>query len=243
MRELFLIINGRCCFDEDSNGVCDIDERECPPSCDDDNPCTNDFCSFDTNFECKHSEITPCCGNGECEANEDLANECPEDCVVVDMTGFYHRYSGPDYMEGNKFVFIHTGSNLTDKKPDFYLNITAQDNKLKNIRVTYNCTDSKTGHKIDSINVDRIEVVPGYPNFGYENEYSDDDYSIYTSFYSKDLLTNIEVDELAVGETVEFRIRVVKEDYKTRSEFTCDFDFYFLNPLKHVRKRLDISYI
>lgn len=236
-------IGGRCCFDNDDNGVCDIDEKECPESCDDSDPCTNDYCSMQTNFECRHDGITPCCGNGECEPSEELANECPEDCVVIDITDFHHRYGGPDYMEGETFVFIHTGSNETDKKPDFYLNITASDGELKNIRVTYNCTDSQSGHKIDSINVDRVEVVPDYPQFGYENEYDDDYYTIYTSFYSKELLTNIEVDELPEGDTVEFRISLAKKDYKARSDLTCDFKFYFLEPLKSVVKKLKVSYI
>ncbi|MEE9323712.1 MAG: hypothetical protein V3U72_04160 [Candidatus Aenigmarchaeota archaeon] len=236
-------IDNRCCFDMDDNGVCDIDEKECPESCDDDNPCTRDYCSLQTNFECSHDEIALCCGNGVCEESEDLANECPEDCVVIDMIDFYHQYSGPDYMDGDTFVFIHTGSNETDKKPDFYFNITASDSRIRNIRTTYNCTDSKTGHKIDSIGVDRIEVVEGYPEFGYESKFDNDDYTIYTSFYSKELKTGIEVIELVKGKTVEFRISVSKKDYKVRSDLTCDFDFYFLDPLKHVIKRLEISYI
>ena len=236
-------IGGRCCFDEDGNGVCDIDEKECPESCDDSNACTRDHCSFETGFECKHDEIKPCCGNGECEESEDISNACPQDCVVIEMTDFYHRYSGPDYMIGDKFVFIHTGSNETDKKPDFYLNITARDRNLKNIRVTYNCTDSATKHIIDSIDVDRVEVVEGYPTFGHENKFESDDYTIYTSFYSNELKTRIDVSELLQGNAVEFRIRMFKKDYKVRSDLTCDFDFYFLDPLKHVIKRLEISYI
>ena len=237
-------IGGRCCFDDDDNGVCDIDEKECPESCDDDDPCTNDHCSLQTSFECKHDEIKPCCGNGVCEESEDLANECPDDCVVIDMTDFFHRYTGPDYMEGDKFVFIHTGSNETDKKPDFYLNITAGDTKIWNIRATYNCTDSKTGHTIDSIEVDMIEVLQGYSEFGYENKFESDDYTIYSSFYSPvSKRWYIEINELDPGETTEFRISVTKNEYKVRSELTCDFDFYFLTPLKRVKKQLKISYI
>lgn len=237
------LIEGRCCFDEDDNNVCDIDERECPESCDDGNPCTKDHCSFQTSFECKHDIITPCCGNDICEESEDTANECPEDCVVIQMMDFYHRYDGPDYMDGDTFVFVHTGSNETDKKPDFYLNITAGSTKILNIQATYNCTDSATGHKIDSINADRVEVVAGYPTFGHEKRFESDDYIIYTSFYSKDLKTRIDVNELGAGKTVEFRISISKKGYKVRSELTCDFDFYFLKPLKHVKKQLEVSYI
>lgn len=237
------LIDGRCCFDVDDNGVCDIDEKECPESCDDENSCTRDYCSFETGFECKHDKIRPCCGNGECEKSEDLANECPEDCMVIDMTDFFHRYGGPDYMEDDSFVFIHTGSNETDKRPDFYLNITAGSSEIRNIRATYNCTDSATGNKLDSINADRVEAAEGYPEFGYENKFDSADYLIYTSFHSIEMITGIEVDELKPGKTVEFRISMSKKDYKVRSELTCDFDFYFLDPLKRVRKQLKISYI
>ncbi len=237
------LIDGRCCFDNDNNGVCDIDEKECPESCDDSNPCTKDYCSLETNFECKHDEIKPCCGNGECEESEDIANECPEDCVVIDMTDFEHMYGGPDYMEDDVFVFIHTGSNETDKKPDFYINITAADRKLVNIRATYNCTDSATGKVIDSINAERVELVEGYPEFGHENRFEDENYIIYTSFYSKETGTRINVNELEKGKTVQFRVRIFKKSYKVRSHLTCDFDFYFLEPLKHIRKQLKISYI
>ncbi|UCC91507.1 MAG: hypothetical protein JSV39_04320 [Candidatus Aenigmatarchaeota archaeon] len=236
-------IEGRCCFDEDDSGVCDIDERECPESCDDSDSCTRDYCSFETGFECKHDPIKPCCGNGVCEESEDVANECPEDCTVIDITEFHHRYGGPDYMDDDTFVFIHTGSNLTDKRPDFYLNITAGSTRIINIQVTYNCTDSATGHKVDSINANRIEVVPGYPTFGHWKEFDNDAYNSDTFFYSQELGYKIEVAELGVGKTVEFRMDISRKDYKARSKMNCDFDFYFLEPLKRVRKQLKISYI
>jgi hypothetical protein len=179
-----------------------------------------------------------------CEPNEDTANECPEDCVVIKMTDFIHSYTGPDYMENDTYVFIHTGSNETDKKPDFYLNITADKVMLDNIRATYNCTDSATGHKIDSITVDRVPVIEDFPTeFGYENKFSSADYDIYTSFYSKELKSAINVVGLDVGKTVEFRIRIMNKNYKIRSKLTCDFDFYIREPQKHLKKKLKISYI
>ncbi len=236
-------INGTCCFDNDDNGICDINERSCPASCDDAKVCTRDHCSLQTNFECAHDIIRPCCGNGECDTVEDNANECPQDCTVITMTDFLHFYSGPDYMDNDTFVFIHTGSNETDKKPDFYLNITATKVPLRNIRATYNCTDSATGHKQDSITVDRVEVVEGFPEFGYENMFNSVDYTIYSSFYSKELRTKIDVSLLEIGKTVEFRMRIFNKNYKVRTKLTCDFDFYFLEPLKHVKKKLKISYI
>jgi hypothetical protein len=237
-------IGGACCFDNDNNGVCDINEKECPSSCDDSDTCTNDHCSIQTNFECRHDAIKPCCGNKVCEPSEDAANECPEDCTVIKMTNFMHSYTGPDYMENDTYVFIHTGSNETDKKPDFYLNITADKVKLRTISATYNCTDSTTGHKIDSITADRVPVVEDFPaEFGYEKKLDSADYTIFSSFYSKELKSAIEVNELAIGKTVEFRISILNKNYKVRSKLTCDFDLYTLEPLKHVKKQLKISYI
>ena len=52
----------------------------CPSSCNDKNPCTNDFCSEQTNFRCMHDEIIPCCGNKICEDGENflICNDCPK---------------------------------------------------------------------------------------------------------------------------------------------------------------------
>ena len=84
----------------------------CPESCDDGNPCTQDFCSPETNYQCEHSPIVgptkgckdlvetckqyqcveeecqivvlaDCCGNGKCEAGEDW-EICPQDCELCD---------------------------------------------------------------------------------------------------------------------------------------------------------------
>ena len=53
-------------------------EPECP-SCEDNNPCTADSCSEDTGFECVHEAVIPCCGNSECEEDENWS-ACQEDC-------------------------------------------------------------------------------------------------------------------------------------------------------------------
>ncbi|MEM3030106.1 MAG: hypothetical protein QXH27_00060 [Candidatus Micrarchaeia archaeon] len=84
--------------------------RMCPPSCDDANPCTSDYCSAQTNYSCAHTPLSGeqagcsgnitacqyktceagacevktrsgCCGNGACEAGED-ASACPADCAA-----------------------------------------------------------------------------------------------------------------------------------------------------------------
>jgi len=53
--------------------------KACPSSCDDGNPCTRDYCSFATNYGCRHDPITPCCGNGICESGENCET-CSQDC-------------------------------------------------------------------------------------------------------------------------------------------------------------------
>ena len=85
------------------------DKLSCPSSCDDGNPCTQDYCSRDTSFACQHGPLDgdqvgcsgssgaacrysscqagqcaekteiSCCGNGICEKGEDLTS-CSADC-------------------------------------------------------------------------------------------------------------------------------------------------------------------
>jgi len=130
------LINNVYCDDANNNNVCDMDEGGCPASCDDNNACTNEACSISTNFRCNYTVMTPCCGNGICEASEDVANVCPQDCSVLDMTDF--QYSGtPDYIEDKTFVFIHTTASEAAMRL-FTLNITAPFNDtLENVRYTY----------------------------------------------------------------------------------------------------------
>ena len=47
----------------------DSSTPECPV-CDDGNPCTEDYCSANTNFTCVNDMIVPCCGNNICELGE-----------------------------------------------------------------------------------------------------------------------------------------------------------------------------
>ncbi|MCK4714852.1 MAG: hypothetical protein KAT35_04705, partial [Candidatus Aenigmarchaeota archaeon] len=64
-----------CCYDQNSNDICDMEEAGCPDTCDDDNACTDDSCSAVTDFECVHEFIYPCCGNDVCDRSEDVNNE------------------------------------------------------------------------------------------------------------------------------------------------------------------------
>jgi hypothetical protein len=53
-------------------------QRQCP-SCEDNDSCTTDSCSEQTDFECVHKPVLPCCGNGGCEGAENWS-ACPQDC-------------------------------------------------------------------------------------------------------------------------------------------------------------------
>ena len=55
--------------------------EKCPVSCNDGDECTNDYCNEQTNYECRHDKIYPCCGNEICEDNEDYEN-CLADCKM-----------------------------------------------------------------------------------------------------------------------------------------------------------------
>ncbi len=62
----------------DCGGNCGTacDEPQCSPDCNDGNLCTNDIC---VDGECYFTSITPCCGNFQCEQDEDHSR-CPADC-------------------------------------------------------------------------------------------------------------------------------------------------------------------
>lgn len=60
----------------------EVIELKCPESCDDNDECTDDFCSAETGYECRHDMMEDCCGNGVCESGEDYTN-CAADCEAV----------------------------------------------------------------------------------------------------------------------------------------------------------------
>jgi len=65
---------------ENLNEQIETEEIVCPEDCNDNDFCTEDYCSETTNFECVHKNIIPCCGNANCEGNEDFSS-CPNDCI------------------------------------------------------------------------------------------------------------------------------------------------------------------
>lgn len=58
---------------------------ECPKMCDDNNVCTFDQCSKDTNYECVYEPITPCCGNKLIEQGENF-NTCCVDAGCPELS-------------------------------------------------------------------------------------------------------------------------------------------------------------
>ncbi len=71
-------------------------QLSCPDSCDDEDRCTMDYCFEYTNFQCRHDDIIPCCGNNVCE--EDIIS-CFDDCK--DNGGDYN------YISENNVVVIY----------------------------------------------------------------------------------------------------------------------------------------
>jgi hypothetical protein len=62
----------------DCGGPCKACGEGCG-SCDDGNPCTEDLCK---GAECAHTMVTPCCGNGICDAGEN-EQTCADDCKPI----------------------------------------------------------------------------------------------------------------------------------------------------------------
>jgi hypothetical protein len=232
------MIGDICCYDENDNGVCDMDDVGCPDSCDDGNECTNDTCSGSTDFKCVHEMIYPCCGNGVCDESEKLYNECPEDCDVLDISDF-DLSDEKAYMVGNKFQFIHTVS--TDPMKYFYLNITADDEVMQDVRYTFECNSSQNDD-IDSIDSETTELED--EDDQKVNMYDDSNYLIYTNFKVKGTGEYVrDVEEILVGDTVFFNFRIEKKNPQKRDELECLIKLYFINPQRVIHKPLYISYI
>ncbi len=73
---------GKC----DGAGMCAFDPVQCPP-CDDNNPCTDDFCATDTGtcFHVLRSQATTCGTVGHCDP--DHQGSCCEGVFAPDLDG------------------------------------------------------------------------------------------------------------------------------------------------------------
>jgi len=197
-------IGAVCCYDENSNNVCDMDEAGCPASCDDGNPCTNNTCSADSNFQCTSAVIPECCGNDVCEQSEDLNNICPADCKTIDITDF--QYVGtPDYIEGGTFVFIHTASAEIEYRL-FALNITAGDNTMENIRYTFKCNSTQ------NTDLDSIDSEPDNVSDELDlkiHKLDDTNYLIFSNFFLKRSPTyGLDIEKINPFEMAQFQFSI-----------------------------------
>ncbi|MFH1447876.1 MAG: hypothetical protein ABIG39_03360, partial [Candidatus Micrarchaeota archaeon] len=78
----------------------------CPSSCEDGDPCTDDICWEETGFECVHSTITPCCGNGFCE-NGESSDSCLQDCGSCPESCDDDNVCSLDYCNTTSFNCVH----------------------------------------------------------------------------------------------------------------------------------------
>lgn len=78
----YIQVGENCCLDKNENNICDNDEK-CPPSCDDGDACTQDYCSYETNYECRHKALCSC-GDGICNLEESFKT-CKEDCLPTNQ--------------------------------------------------------------------------------------------------------------------------------------------------------------
>ena len=236
-----VLIGNVCCLDGNRNSVCDMDEAGCPASCDDSRACTNDTCSVATSFKCNHTVIPECCGNGICEASEDRANVCPEDCLVLNVTQF--EYVGiPDYVDGDKYVFIHTAS-VENEYRVFNLTITAGSVPMENLRYTFKC--NSTQHKnLDSIDSEPYNLTEDEDMDIKINKLEDANYLIFSNFFTmKSPTYSVDIRRLNVSESAKFHISISKKEPQKRDELSCLVKLYFMSPHKLIDRWLKISFI
>ena len=236
------MIGDVCCFDDNNNNICDMDEAGCPSSCDDSKPCTNDTCSGLTDFKCAHEMITPCCGNDICDNDEEVNNICPEDCVVIGISDFI--YDGtPDFIEDETFVFIHTSA-VEMMYRLFFINITApDDNLMENIRYTFKCNSTQNTN-LDSIDSDPENITDDDYKFGRFNVWEDNNYEIHSFFFMEVYPAyRLDILQMEANERGAFYFKIKKKEPQKRDELSCMFKFYVMNPRKMVQKPIRISYI
>lgn len=132
MRKLFfvlvilsvLIISG--CVE--SNGVSNVKYSQpeytpppsCPTSCDDSDNCTRDYCSKDTDYNCTHQVVKPCCGDGVCEAGEPIS--C-QDCK-------YNFKTKPDFVIYVGDIFTNWSSADKGQLESIVLTLTTNTDRI-----------------------------------------------------------------------------------------------------------------
>jgi len=79
-------------------------EAVCPASCDDNDACTRDVCSYQTDYECRHAGIYPCCGNSVCEASETQDN-CAKDCSFQESPEFLQLIENTKLVKNYRYSY------------------------------------------------------------------------------------------------------------------------------------------
>jgi hypothetical protein len=165
-----------CCLDQNDNSICDDDETQaqqpgepgqpgqpgvCPEDCNDFDPCTRDYCTAATNYECRHDSLASCCGNGVCDKAEDCM-QCRTDCGICFTIGGLSTQNGKESPE-NYFTFRNSELKISAYGPVASIKTTVSNGKtqIKNISFSYQCwkdstiiADSQNGYDLnDSISV------------------------------------------------------------------------------------------
>jgi len=94
--------------------------EQCPVNCDDMNDCTIDICNPSDPFICKHALIKPCCGNKECEDQENY-KVCAQDCEAPEI-----------YKEMTKEEIISTAEQKAKENPSDAVNFCNQVKDINN---------------------------------------------------------------------------------------------------------------
>jgi len=79
-------------------------EAVCPTSCDDNDECTRDVCGYQTDFECRHAPIYPCCGNGVCEGSE-TQDSCAKDCNFQESPDFLQLIENTKLVKNYRYSY------------------------------------------------------------------------------------------------------------------------------------------
>lgn len=125
------------------------EEKSCPDTCNDNNLCTEDYCSESTGYECVNDIISPCCGNDICENTEtfsscsdDCENPCPDNCDDNNICTTDYCSASTNYVCTHDQIIPCCGNNLCEggESMDYCAtDCKGYENDLKNLgyNVTY----------------------------------------------------------------------------------------------------------
>lgn len=191
-----------------------IGQALCPVSCNDNNRCTNDYCSDLTSNFCKRNIILNCNGNWICEADETKCN-APLDCGPCEgNVGSYMQY---ECFDDDCKTTIKESAQLSKTYPNtktasyFTLNFDVsikQPLNIKNDTVKIDFTLSKFDEKnaalpltVRKVEINDKTIVLGkktdgliFPSIGYANSVEIPVSSYEFDGYEKEIYLNIKID-------------------------------------------------